>query len=68
MVKRLIREIFKYPLSDRVYFRMSWHTAVPREAFNDCNSAQLSIDADLKRFEALGLAEKTEEGWRLVVE
>ena len=67
MVKKLIREIFRYPLSDRVYFRMSGYKATPRHAFNDCNSNQNAIDSDLKNLVALGLAEKTEGGWRLIV-
>ena len=67
MVKRLIREIFKYPLSDRVYFRMTGYKTVPRHAFNDCNPAQMSTDADLKHLVEMGLAEKTDEGWKLII-
>jgi hypothetical protein len=67
MVVKLISEIFKYPFSNRVYLRMGGYKAVPRHAFNDCNPSMLAIDSDLERFAELGLAEKTDEGWKLII-
>jgi hypothetical protein len=67
MVMKLISEIFKYPLSHRVYFRLAGYKVVPRPAFNDVNANQYAIDGDLERFVKIGLVEKSKNGFKLVV-
>ena len=59
MVNKLLSDIFKYPLSVRVYMRIARATKpVPRTAMNDCNSNPYAIDEDLERFVKVGLVKR----------
>jgi len=67
MAVRLLMEVFKYPLSNRVYLRIALASGrvVPRHHLNDCNYSQQAIDSDLERFVKVGLVKEVEGGYKL---